>query len=110
MDTKRYGEVGTCYIGCAMTEQDPSLQLKIMNVPIQLIDDFLRKNSKISTKSNQQGLQYALEEYVHDIKVSSNKIEARVYHSQRKREKPHLLQVNFMGNSITGQECSCIAG
>ena len=79
-------------------------------VPDVLIDGFLRNSSNISQKSYQQGLQYAVEEYVHNVQVSTNKIEAKVYRSQRKNEKPHLLIINYVGDSITGQECSCIAG
>ena len=89
---------------------EPVITLPLKDVPNKIIDDFFHNRSKISQKSHQQGLQYAAEQYVHDINVYSNKIEAKVYHSQRKREKPHRLVVNYIGNSITGQECSCIAG
>ena len=92
-----------------MEEEAPST-LQLTDVPTKLIKDFLKNTTKISQKSHQKGLQYALEKYVHDIKVSSNKIEAKVYRSQRKREKPHLVIVNYLNNTITGQECSCIAG
>ena len=89
---------------------EPVVTLRLKDVPNKIIDDFLLNSSNISQKSQQQGLQYAVEKYIHDINVYSNKIEAKVYHSQRKREKPHRLVVSYMGNSITGQECSCIAG
>lgn len=84
--------------------------MKMPAVPDVIIDDFFSKSSSISQKAQQQGLQYALEEYVHNILVSDNKIEAKVYRSQKKHEKPHLLVIKFVGESITGQECSCIAG
>ena len=83
---------------------EPVVTLRLKDVPNKIIDDFLLNSSNISQKSQQQGLQYAVEKYIHDINVYSNKIEAKVYHS------PHRLVVSYMGNSITGQECSCIAG
>ena len=62
---------------------------------VQLFDDFFSKSSKTSQKAHQQGLEYALEEYVHNIQVSSDKIEA-VYHSQRKRETTSSLLGVFL--------------
>ena len=38
------------------------------------------------------------------------KLEARVYRSQGKKEKPHLMVIMFVDNNIQDQHCLCIAG
>ncbi len=58
------------------------------------------------------GLKYAMEEYIKDFKINivGVNLEARVYRSQCKREKPHVTFVTIAVEKIPDQHCSCTAG
>ncbi len=79
-----------------------------------VFDKFWSQKDHLSSRSIQMGLKYAVEGYIKDFKINlvGNKInlEARVYRSQCKREKPHVMVVTIADDSIQDQHCSCTAG
>ncbi|KAI9522054.1 hypothetical protein NQZ68_040170 [Dissostichus eleginoides] len=86
----------------------------LRNVGVALTDSFWSNNAAISSRSRQKGLQYAMEGYIHSIKIrkegGTTSIEALAYRSQCKSEKPHGLYVKFDEHNIVDQACSCTAG
>ena len=94
-----------------------TINRRLGELPVNFSEHFWCSD-KITQRSRQQGLQYAVEGYVHKITLKNDlnneflTIEARCYRSQRKREKPHFLfaQQKTTDNSFVDQQCSCIAG
>ena len=82
--------------------------------PQEAIDDFWRKKDKISSRSVQKGLSYAMEGYINNfvIEKSEQKLqrEAGIYRSQCKCDEPHLVAITISDNKIEDQHCSCTAG
>src|SRR4029434_6924228 len=62
-------------------------------IAVSVSDDFWSNTSTISCRSRQNGLQYAVEEYIQNIKINNEGgttiIEAKAHRSQSKNEKPH---------------------
>lgn len=77
-------------------------------------DAFWREKDKISSRSRQKGLHYALEGYINNFTVEKVDekfiLQAKIYRSQLKREKPHLVYITILDNNIKDQHCSCTAG
>ena len=62
---------------------------------VSVSDSFWSNVSAISSRSRQNGLQYAVEGYIQNIKINNKGdttiIEAKAHRSQSKNEKPHDL-------------------
>lgn len=96
--------------------RDTMAAISVYDLSQEAINSFWRQKKMISTRSHQKGLHYAMEAYVQNVNVVmvSDKrnvtLEARVYRSQCKREKPHSTVITFAENNIEDQHCTCIAG
>src|SRR4029434_7519725 len=64
-------------------------------IAVSVSDDFWSNISTISSRSRQNGLQYAVEGYIQNIKINNEGdttiIEAQAHRSQSKNENPHDL-------------------
>ena len=88
--------------------------ISVKTISQEALDDFWIQNDLISSRIIQKGLHYAMEGYVQNFKLDmvddQLKLEARIYRSQCKREKPHLTLITIADNNIQDQHCSCTAG
>ena len=88
--------------------------ISVKMISQESLGNFCRQKDLISSRSLQKGLHYAMEGYVRNVKLDMMddklKLEARIYRSQCKREKPHLTVITIADNNIQDQSCSCIAG
>ncbi|KAK0151329.1 hypothetical protein N1851_007528 [Merluccius polli] len=86
----------------------------LSSIPIGISDWFWSKSTDISSRARQKGLQYAVEGYINNITISKDgnitKIEAKVYRSQSKNDKPHDVFLRCNQDSLVDQSCSCTAG
>ena len=82
--------------------------------PVAVSESFWNNSALISSRSRQKGLQYALEGYIHNLKIKKEVnitvIEADSYRSQVKSEKPHNLVLTYNQERLLDQSCSCTAG
>ncbi|KAK0132332.1 hypothetical protein N1851_032809 [Merluccius polli] len=86
----------------------------VADISQEAIDEFWSQTEQISSRSHQKGLSYSMEGYVNDVIVETFgiklQLQAKVYRSQCKREKPHLVAITIADNKIADQHCSCTAG
>ncbi|KAK0151419.1 hypothetical protein N1851_007284 [Merluccius polli] len=86
----------------------------LSSIPIGISDWLWSKSTDISSRARQKGLQYAVEGYINNITISKDgnitKIEAKVYRSQSKNDKPHDVFLRCNQDSLVDQSCSCTAG
>ncbi|KAK0143487.1 hypothetical protein N1851_018399 [Merluccius polli] len=86
----------------------------VADISQEAIDEFWSQTEQISSRSHQKGLSYSMEGYVNDVVVETFgmklQLQAKVYRSQCKREKPHLVAITIADNKIADQHCSCTAG
>src|SRR4029434_10215365 len=78
--------------------------ISVKTISQEALDSFWRQKDLISSRSLQKGLHYAMEEYVQNVKLDmvddKLKLEARIYRSQCKRDKPHLTVITIADNNI----------
>ena len=88
----------------------------VVDVPDTISVSFLPKNSELSQKVLEKGLNYFTQSYVHDIRVSKVEKHVQVYakcwRSMRKSEPAYPLRVEIDTENSTLSEsyCECKAG
>ena len=75
----------------------------------EAINYFWRQKDYVSSQSHQKGLNYVLEGYINNFiveKVDEKlQLQAKMYWSQCKRDKPHIVAITISDNKIEDQHC-----
>ena len=80
------------------------------NIAVSFLPDFESLSKKILEKD----LNYFIQGYIHNIKISeahgARRVDARCWRSMRKSQDPHNLHVEIDDDNLSESYCTCKAG
>ena len=89
----------------------------LRNIPDDISVCYLPEYLNISKRSQEKGLRFFTQGYIHDIKVNDTdiaaiKVYARCWRSMRKSELPHKIDITISvtDKKLTNAYCTCKAG
>lgn len=89
-----------------------SLQ-KINKFMIKIGFDYFKRHSNNTRRSKERGFSYFWASYIHELELKENLLLAKCWHSQRKKEEPHNIELLFETEpalKLMTACCSCTAG
>jgi hypothetical protein len=95
--------------------QHPKLEsYSLEKMPDNIAVSFLLDFESLSKKTLEKDLNYFIQGYIHNIKISeahgAMRVDARCWRSMRKSQDPHNLHVEIDDDNLSESYCTCKAG
>jgi hypothetical protein len=95
--------------------QHPKLEsYSLEKMPDNIAVSFLLDFESLSKKTLEKDLNYFIQDYIHNIKISeahgARRVDARCWRSMRKSQDPHNLHVEIDDDKLSESYCTCKAG
>ena len=98
-----------------MAAQHPKLASdSLEKIPDNIAVSFLPDFESLSKKTLEKDLNYFIQGYIHNIKISEAhgaiRVDARCWRSMKKSQDPHNLHVEIGHDKLSESYCTCKAG
>jgi hypothetical protein len=95
--------------------QHPKLEsYSLEKMPDNIAVSFLLDFESLSKKTLEKDLNYFIQDYIHNIKISeahgARRVDARCWRSMRKSQDPHNLHVEIDDDNLSESYYTCKAG